>query len=319
MKNNIIVLFLSLNVFFLKAQSKLPFFQGSFEELKERAAVTEKYFLVDFYTSWCGYCKKMDKTTFKDENVVSYVRKHFIAYKIDAEKGEGTELAQKYGVRGFPTVLVFNKSGKLIGKVAGYKTALPFLQDLEKYTKKSASETLPKIETYFEQKKNYYDHLFLSLEMSKSKEQLNYEKKALLFGKQRNYFELDELTYQLEQEKSTFIPNVQLAFYKAQNNEQKIIQLINEQLEKEQMSLNELHYYSLFFIEKGAVTVDVLRWVNKIAQETKSLETYDTKALVQYLLGDTHDAQDTIKKMQKMAKKQKKEIPQSTVILKQLL
>ncbi len=41
---------------------------------------------VDVYTEWCGWCKRMDKTTFTNPNVVKYMNEHFYAVKLDAEQ-----------------------------------------------------------------------------------------------------------------------------------------------------------------------------------------------------------------------------------------
>ena len=41
--------------------------------------------MIDVYTDWCGWCKRMDKSTFVDTAVVNYVNKHFYAVKFNAE------------------------------------------------------------------------------------------------------------------------------------------------------------------------------------------------------------------------------------------
>ena len=41
---------------------------------------------VDVYTDWCGWCKRMDKTTFSNPNVIKYMHEHFYAVKLDAEQ-----------------------------------------------------------------------------------------------------------------------------------------------------------------------------------------------------------------------------------------
>jgi thioredoxin-related protein len=43
---------------------------------------------IDVYTDWCGWCKRMDKTTFENPNVVKYMNEHFYAVKLDAEQKE---------------------------------------------------------------------------------------------------------------------------------------------------------------------------------------------------------------------------------------
>ncbi len=318
MKNILIISFLIL---FSVAwgQSGVPFYQGSFDDVLKNAKRNEKHFFVDFSTSWCGYCKKMDKLTFTDKKVVSFVQKNMIAYKIDAEKGEGPELARQYQVRGFPTVLVFNKSGKMVGRITGYVSGPAFLKQLQKYTKQSESKDIPSVDEYFVAKKNYYDGLLLGIEMKKSKEQMAYEERAKRYGKTRNYFELDELNYELEQKKVSYLSNVQLVFFQAQGNVQKMTTHINTLVKEDKISNQELHYYALLFVEKGKVSLDVLRWINQVAREEKSLEAYDSKAFIQYVYGDSKDASNTLKQMQKVAKKEKKALPKTSKLLTELL
>ncbi len=47
-------------------------------------SVPKKMF-IDFYTGWCGWCKRMDATTFKDPNVISYMNANYYPVKFDAE------------------------------------------------------------------------------------------------------------------------------------------------------------------------------------------------------------------------------------------
>jgi thioredoxin-related protein len=43
---------------------------------------------IDVYTDWCGWCKRMDKTTFMNPNVIRYMNEHFYAVKLNAEQRE---------------------------------------------------------------------------------------------------------------------------------------------------------------------------------------------------------------------------------------
>ena len=87
-------------------------------------ANSDKPYLVDFYTSWCGYCKKMDRQTFTNPIVVKIINKYYIPVKFDAE-GNATFMWR--GVKYTPTptppgsrpsVHMFTKA--MLGKQIGF-------------------------------------------------------------------------------------------------------------------------------------------------------------------------------------------------------
>lgn len=103
----------------------------------------EKPLFIDFYTDWCGWCKTMDNSTFKDPEVVSYINANYIPVKFDAEsKAEVTFRGKTYkyakpqggGYRGinsfayfslrgnlsYPSYAVINNNGRLERLLMGY-------------------------------------------------------------------------------------------------------------------------------------------------------------------------------------------------------
>lgn len=60
----------------------------SFEEAVEMTKEDPKLIMVDVYTEWCGWCKRMDATTFKHAEVVAYLKEKFHVVKFDAEQKE---------------------------------------------------------------------------------------------------------------------------------------------------------------------------------------------------------------------------------------
>lgn len=60
----------------------------SWEEAYELNKTTPKKIFVDIYTDWCGWCKKMDKSTFMDPALVDYMSENFYAVKFNAEQKE---------------------------------------------------------------------------------------------------------------------------------------------------------------------------------------------------------------------------------------
>ena len=64
----------------------------SIEEAEEKAAEDGKKILVDMYTDWCGWCKRMDAVTYTDEKVIAYINENYHAVKFDAEQKDTVEV-----------------------------------------------------------------------------------------------------------------------------------------------------------------------------------------------------------------------------------
>lgn len=100
----------------------VTFIEGSWDEARQMASDQEKHILVDAFTDWCYWCKVQDKETFSREDVGQMVNEKFIPVKINFEEGIGADLAMKYRVQGYPTLLFFNPEGKLVGRTVGYNS-----------------------------------------------------------------------------------------------------------------------------------------------------------------------------------------------------
>jgi thioredoxin-related protein len=106
----------------------------NFEDAQMEARKTDKLIMIDFYTDWCTWCKELDKQTFKDP-VVSERAHKLVSVKVNAEK-EGVELAKKYHVNGFPTVLFIDAAGDVYTRVLGFMPPDRFLMEIEKAEQK---------------------------------------------------------------------------------------------------------------------------------------------------------------------------------------
>ncbi|MFN2395078.1 MAG: thioredoxin family protein, partial [Bacteroidales bacterium] len=100
---------------------KLNVHEGNFDSALNHAAENNKLVFVKTYTDWCGWCKRMDANTLSDPDVIAYLNEHFVTVKIDAEKGEGPDFAEKYDAKSYPTILFFNADGEIVHKFKGYK------------------------------------------------------------------------------------------------------------------------------------------------------------------------------------------------------
>lgn len=97
----------------------IDFFTGTWEEALEKAKTEGKIIFVDAYAQWCGPCKRMAKTTFKDPKVGDYFNANFINMKLDMEKKESTSFRRKYPVSAFPTLYFIDGKGDVVHKLKG--------------------------------------------------------------------------------------------------------------------------------------------------------------------------------------------------------
>tara|TARA_B110000285_G_scaffold235541_1_gene317942 strand:- start:4915 stop:5574 length:660 start_codon:yes stop_codon:yes gene_type:complete len=63
----------------------------SWQQMVEAQKVERKKVFMDLYTDWCGWCKKMDASTFVDPTIVNYMNTNYYAVKLDAEQKEDIE------------------------------------------------------------------------------------------------------------------------------------------------------------------------------------------------------------------------------------
>jgi thiol:disulfide interchange protein len=100
----------------------------SFNEGMQRAKLDGRPVLLTFYADWCGYCKKMDRTTWKASTVLREMQQ-VIAVRINAEQESpidgvsGAQLAELFGVRGYPVQLLVDADGKTLARQDGYQNA----------------------------------------------------------------------------------------------------------------------------------------------------------------------------------------------------
>ena len=104
----LIFLFSLFIAFQAVAQEGIRFRHCSWEEAKAMAKKEKKPIFIDFYTQWCGPCLNMAENIFTLGSVGNFYNDHFVCLKIDAETGEGDELAKKYEVASIPTLDLVN-------------------------------------------------------------------------------------------------------------------------------------------------------------------------------------------------------------------
>lgn len=122
----------------------------SFNEGLEKASKESKMIIIDFYTDWCGWCKKMDKDTYNKSAVIAKINEKFIPVKLNPEKAgsysyknntfSGSELQREMRVSGFPATVFLDEKGELIESIPGYMPEKTFLETLEYFETFSYNE-----------------------------------------------------------------------------------------------------------------------------------------------------------------------------------
>lgn len=125
--NNFLKIFLFLFSVSFFAQDGIKFENGTFQSVLEKAKKENKLVFLDAFASWCGPCKLLERNVFPQKEVGDFYNKNFINSRFDMEKGEGRDIARKYGITSFPSLLFINGNGEVVYKGLGYLDAGDFI------------------------------------------------------------------------------------------------------------------------------------------------------------------------------------------------
>jgi thioredoxin-related protein len=117
--------------------------RASFSVANSESKKTGKPLMIYFTTTWCGYCKVMEKEVLPDK-LVRDQSSQYIPIKVDAEK-EGAGLAKKYGITAYPTFVFTNASGTLLGVAEGFKNAKDFTTRINQILNQSAKSKIQQL------------------------------------------------------------------------------------------------------------------------------------------------------------------------------
>lgn len=113
----------------------------SWEEAQVKNQSEPRKIIVDVYTQWCGWCKKMDKATFQHPEISSYINKNYYAVKFDAETKTDINFNNKvykfvrqgtggyhalaaeilFGKFSYPTIVFLDEKLNVIQPIPGYQ------------------------------------------------------------------------------------------------------------------------------------------------------------------------------------------------------
>ncbi|MEZ5072717.1 MAG: thioredoxin family protein [Bacteroidales bacterium] len=104
-----------------------------------KAEEEQRLIFLDLYTEWCGPCKRLEKEVFSRKAVGDAFNDRFVNCRMDAEKGEGIDLARRYRVTAYPSLIFTDAEGNLVYTVQGYQGAEELLIHAEMALSESKS------------------------------------------------------------------------------------------------------------------------------------------------------------------------------------
>jgi thioredoxin-related protein len=115
--------------------------ENNYDAGLERAKKDKKLVMVDMYTDWCGWCKKLDRDTYSDKDVGDEVTKDFVAVKLNPEKSpKGATLAKQFGTTGYPHIVFVDATGAKVSEIVGYLPPGEFLKRLKLISDKATKK-----------------------------------------------------------------------------------------------------------------------------------------------------------------------------------
>lgn len=311
MKKIVSGLFVFLSVV-LFAQEAIQFQDLPFKDLIAKAKKEKKIVFIDAYASWCGPCKMMEKNVFTQKSVGDYFNTNFVNARFDMEKGEGRDIAAKYGVRSYPTYLFLNGDGELVSQNYGYMEESLFLsmaQDVNAPNNKKGS-----LKERFAQGEKDPEFLINVMKLTSTSD-FEFAKKASerYFENKKKTDELskDDIGYLLFFLKSVEDPNYKIFIsrkaeiinflpedtYKQFDDQLKLSKIMDESIDQKNKKINDA-----YFLEKAIPLIgeyDAKTRLNQTKlsfyEQNANFSEYEKTALEYYKNSDSFDSNDLLK------------------------
>lgn len=206
LRNSLLIgIFVLLQISAKSQNSKIDFKPINFSTALENAKKLNRYIFIDVATEWCGPCKKLDSEVFTNDSVATYFNSAFVNIKIDAEKGEGIEIAKTYKVSAYPTLLIINADGNLVHRISGFKTP----DALTNFAKDSyiPEKTFTYLDSFYYSNNNDPKYVFKHLELRKSTSLSNKDVLENYFSRQSAQDKFNQVSWNIIRDYTFFYKN----------------------------------------------------------------------------------------------------------------
>lgn len=294
------------------AQDEILFQDIPFKDLIAKAKKENKLVFIDAYASWCGPCKMMERNIFTKKSVGDFYNKNFVNARIDMEKGEGREIATRFGVRSYPTYLFLNGDGELISQNYGYMEEQVFLamaQDINSPNNKKGS-----LKERFANGEKDSDFLINIMKLNSSSD-FEFARKASerYFANKKTGEELskDDVGFLLFFLKSTEDPNYKIftskkaeiikylpeETYREFNNQILLSKVVTESIDEQSKKINEEYFMktAVPLVGEQAALVKLNQTKLSYYEQNANFPEYEKAALEYYKNSDDFEPNELLK------------------------
>jgi len=333
------------------ANGQINFETSDWASVQQKAKKSGKIIFLEGYTSWCGWCKWMDKNTFTDKEVGNLFNKYFVNYKLDMEKDPGTGIAKELGINGYPTFVFYDSEMNPIHIEAGALKAVEMIMLAKKVIE------LPDDKQFYRMKKQYqagddskqllynytvalyqfgnksYPEVFEKYRKTLSKEDMltldnwnlfkeivnNYESEVYLFIKEnRDYYAKLSSVKEVDQ----YLLSVEFDYYADKemwDNYWKAATVLIENYDYfDGSQLNNIAWTCYENIDDKMMLKSALEWAERSVALDKNYYNLDTHAHLLYKLGQYKKALEQAETAIELAKEGKMEYDVTEELVKKI-